>query len=700
MPDTSDSSPSPTALLIASVASLAWLVYVAYALLADGSFLQSAAPRDWVEVAAQAFVPVAACFALVAALKSGQVVHAVSSPETSDLEASEARFTGLVSRVDSVRTLLSRDIDAASASAQTFEANARSNQAILADIVGATEVAAASSASLAATLPAAAAAAEAINRSLIESGAEARRQTDALDQAKRLLISGSKALREEGEAAVVGLSEAVAALAARTVDVSTRSKAELATIAAEADAAFAFTADALLAVREGVGQQSKALAASLAEARATLDLIGGEAARTVARKLEGLAADAATIEARLQVQLQTTELLGTQAERSFKLLDARLAHSADTSQAALDGLGTRVQAVTASIAALGEPLRDTRLAAAELESGVVSLREAALQTIDVLGETLPVRTVEASRAAETMTSELYALASIIDIAHAKATALSEPIAESRQALLQATEGYAAQREAIEAAGLALVVELEQARQLISQVEDQTRDTSLAAATRLVDAMSRVREVAQQTAGTMRNTLDGVISEARDSLATAADSAMRQSFSGPILAQAREAEGIAQAVSERTAASMAALAGTLKLLDGRASERTISLQEASSRDLQAAATLLTDRLASKSVSIASALGKPMNDTDWAQWRRGERNMFNRRALSLLEKRESKALKDLLASDPEFADAARHFTADFDALITRLAQSSDSPVASALLSSDPGRLAAALTEVLAD
>ncbi len=691
---------SPLALLIASVASLAWLVYVAFATLSDGNFLLAAGPRDWVALVAQASVPVAACFAIVAALRRTPPAAPALGVASEVLEESEARFTGLVSRVDSVRALLARDLDAVSGTTQALEASARTSQALLADIVSATQAAAASGESLAASLPQSAEAAAAINRALQDAGAEAGRQTEAVGAAAQRLLESSENMRGQGETVVAALSEALAGLSRRASETGSEGRTMLAGVMADADAAFATTADALLSMREGVAQQSQALAASLAEARATLDLIGGDAARAVGRRLEGLASQAESIEARLQAQIATAELLGTQAERSFKLLDARLTHSADTSQSTLDSLGTRIQTVTATMSALVEPLRETRAATAELESGVASLRESALQTVDILAETLPVRTVEASKAADTMTTELRALASIIDEAHAKAAALADPIAHSRAALLEATEGYAAQRIAIETAGQALVVELEQARQLISQVEDQTRDTSLAAASRLVDAMTRVREVAQQTAGTMRETLDGVIGEARASLATAADTAMRQSFAGPIVAQAREAETIAQAASERTAASMAALAGTLKLLDSRASERSASLEEAASRDLLAAATLLTDRLASKAVSIASALGKPMTDADWAQWRSGERSMFNRRAISMLEKRESRAVKALLASDPEFADAARHYTADFDALVARMGQSPHSPVASALLSSEPGRLAAALIEVLED
>jgi hypothetical protein len=242
-----------------------------------------------------------------------------------------------------------------------------------------------------------------------------------------------------------------------------------------------------------------------------------------------------------------------------------------------------------------------------------------------------------------------------------------------------------------------LVELQQARTLIGELEQQTRDTSLSATTRLVEAMTRVREVATQTTGTVREMLDGVLAEAREALAEAADEAMRRSYAEPIAARAREAEAAASAAAERTASSMAVLASTLKLLEDRSSDRVHQLEEARQEDLLAAASLLTDRLSEAAVSIASALGKPMDAADWAQWRRGERGLFNRRAMALLHRREAKKLKGLVASDPDFARSARYFTVAFDSLVRRF--EAEIPVlATALQGSDQGRLAAALSEVL--
>jgi hypothetical protein len=270
--------------------------------------------------------------------------------------------------------------------------------------------------------------------------------------------------------------------------------------------------------------------------------------------------------------------------------------------------------------------------------------------------------------------------------------------DSQSALEAATASFEAQRQSMQIAGEALVVELEQARQLIAEVEQATEATSLAAATRLVDAMTRVREVAQQTTGTLREMLAGVIGEARDALAEAAGSAMQASFVGPIARQAEAAEQAATAAAQRSAASLAALAQTLKLLDSRAEDRNAELAAAAQRELAAGAEFLTDHLARAAVSIGSALGQPMSDADWARWRSGERTMFRRRAVTLLARAERDRLRTLIETNREFADAARSYTTGFDALLARFDRIGAPGIVTALLDSDSGRLAAALAEAL--
>jgi hypothetical protein len=679
--------------VIATLLGLAWLGFGFWAMMMDGTRPDSIS--GVIQQIGILLMPVAAMYALAAALQNRERIPVLEKSDS--LEETEARVAGAAARINALKDSLSQDLGTLSATADLLETRSREAQRLVSDLTTATSGALEASRVLESVLPQAASAAERLRQALGETGAVAEAQADRAQEAARSVASGLEALSAHGTRSAETLAQALATLEAQAERGRSQSEAGMRAIRSEADSLFELLENTQTAKREATQKQGEAMLAQMQEAWQRLEAMAAAASTHLGERLGELARQAEAIEGRLTAQGALTESLAASGERAFKLLDARLQHSQETSGQSLDRLLARVQGVSTELGRIADPLKESQAATQALESAVRKLRETALQTVDVLGETLPARTVDAGRAAETLTAELMDLVRAIDGAHDKAMALSAPIAESRAALDAASRGYAAQREAIEAAGQALVVELQQARTLIGEVEEQTRDTSLAAATRLVDAMARVREVAAQTTGTMREMLDGVMAEARAALTEAADDAMRRSFAEPIAAKAKEAEAAAAAAAERTASSMAALANTLKLLEDRSADRVVQFEEARQAELLAAASLLTERLADSSVSIASALGRPMDDTDWAQWRKGERGLFNRRAVALLERREAKELKDLLARDAEFARAARDYTNSFDALVRRF-EGQAPALSAALLGSDQGRLAAALSETL--
>ncbi len=679
--------------LVVSLLSLLWLGVAVWAMVHEGGRPDSLFAT--IQAFALILTPVAALFALAAAMGNRERLPTLNAADS--LEDGEARLTGIIARIDALRAGLGAELQELVAAGAALEAQSKGAQALAQQMTAASIAALDAGKLLESAVPEATRQAEALRQALLATGTEAQAQAAQAGTAARALASGLEATRTEGQSAASTLADALALLETRATTARTQSEAGMRSIRGEAESLYEFLENTLVAKREALGRQGETMAGQLEGGYARLEALGGAASEQLGQRLGALLQQADAIEARLKAQAGATEALAAQGERSFQILDARLQHSSETSRTALERLATRINEVGLELAALTQPLKDTQGAAQDLDGAVKTLRETALQTVDVLGETLPARTVEAGRAAETLSAELRALVSSIDDAHLKAAGLALPIAESRAAIDTASEAFAAQRTAIEAAGQALVVELTQARNLIGEVEEQTRDTSLSAATRLVEAMARVREVATQATGTMREMLDGVLAEARDSLSATADQAMKRSFVEPIAEQARAAEAAASAAAERTASSMAALAATLKLLEERGSDRMGAFETAQQQDLLAAAALLTDRLSQASVSIASALGKPMDDADWAQWRRGERGLFNRRTLSLLEKREAREVKALLEKDPGFAQAAKDYTAAFDALVKRF-EGTTPILATALQGSEQGRLAAALSEVL--
>lgn len=682
-----------TSFLVVSLLSVLWLGFAVWSMANEGMKLSNTS--QVMQAMAILLTPVAALYALASALNNRERLPTLQAPDS--LEETESRLSGVATRIEALRGSLAVELEGLGAAAAALEAQSKSAHKLVQDLAAASAGATEASRSLETIVPQAVHAAETLRLTLASTGTEAEAQASRSEAAARALTESLEALGNRGETASGSLGQALAQLEAQAERSRAQSEAGIRSIRGETDSLFEVLENTLIAKRETLARQGEAMVQQLSDAYARLEAFANASAEQLASRLEALGQQAETIESRLKAQASSTEALAASGERAFQLLDARLAHSSETSRSSLDRLSTRVQEVSSELNRLTQPLKETQGAAQELETAVLSLKETALQTVDVLGQTIPERTVDASRAAETLSADLQALVQALDGAYARALSLAEPVAQTQAVLNQASEAYANQRSAIEAAGQALVAELQQARTLIGEVEEQTRDTSLSAATRLVDAMTRVREVASQTTGTMREMLDGLLAEARESLSAAADEAMRHSFAEPVAKRAREAEAAAASAAERTAGSMAALANTLKLLEDRTSDRVVKFEAAQQADLLAAAALLTDKLDHSSVSIASALGRPMDDSDWALWRKGERSLFNRRTLALLDKREAKELKALIGSDAEFARNASEYSAAFDALVRRF-EGQAPALAAALQGSDQGRLAAALREAL--
>lgn len=693
-------------LILAAIASIVWLGLAGSVLVRDlpGEAYDILALLALLQLAGTMLAGPAAFFALAAAILAARRAHAAHSflddaafagaNAIEALEDAEARLTGIVTRVNAVREVLASDMETFAQTASGLTTHVENAGAAVSSLRESSQEAHAAGERLATLVPTTMDAANRLQAALRETGEGMERESGRMDMARQSLLTDTRTLGETGDNILKKLGEGYEALHAQATQSQTASTDSMKAMSAEADA-----------LLEKCRQATAHMNQVILDAEERLNQLGGDTARDIALRLETLVSGAASFDHQLKAQIQQTEALAATAERTFQLLDARITHNETTSKAVLERLSGRVAQLSGSVDGLFDPLKAGKIEIDQLDIAVSGLRATISETIEALGQSLPSKTEAAKAATHGMAQELRALMVAIDDAQRRAQELIIPIQESRATIDEAALGYARQREAIAIAAEALVVELNQARLLIAEVEQQTETTSLAAATRLVDAMARVRDVATQTSTTVRSALDGVIDNARDSLSQAAFTAMQQNFSIPIAEQAQLAEqaaaqaaDTARQAAERTAASMTALAGTLKRLDQRIESRLLDMETAAQQDMLASAQLLTDRLAAHSITLAASLGKPMTDTDWAQWRKGERGMFNRRTLSLLDRKDARELKQLMGTDAEFAGTAQRYTAEFDALLKRIDPSDTSPLIPALLSSEYGRLAATLHEAL--
>ena len=88
-----------------------------------------------------------------------------------------------------------------------------------------------------------------------------------------------------------------------------------------------------------------------------------------------------------------------------------------------------------------------------------------------------------------------------------------------------------------------------------------------------------------------------------------------------------------------------------------------------------------------------------DAAWAAYLKGDRGVFTRRAVKLLESGEARAILRHYEEEPDFRDQVNRYIHDFEAMLRRiLADRDGSALSITLLSSDMGKLYVALAQAI--
>ena len=557
-----------------------------------------------------------------------------------------------------------------------------------------------------AVLPQAEDQAKAIAAALSTGAGEAHRQLGEIDN----LVAASRGRSDEARAAIEAaaqrLAEAIGAIDAVSSSASERLTTRAAALTESANSAMDRTAAAVDAARSGIEVQVEAVRASTEQARVVLEGFSGETSRQVADRFADAATQAERLTREMAEQEARSRSLIDAVERGFAVLDAKLANASQSSSAVLDRLNERLSAVRDQMHDLATPLTGTQTATRDLEAAVAALRVTASESADALATILPDQLEQTSQAVATVRETVGSLAADIAALKAGTVDMTAPVEQGRAAIDAMIAALDGQRDSLAASVGDINSRLEEARSLAAGVDADAQRAALTATTRLVEAMTRVREVALQAEGTMRTTLEGVVAEARDAIAAASQEAMRDSFTKRVRVEIAEVEAVsekvaqaAQNTAERLSRQMISVAETAAAVEARIVQADARLEQASQDDLARRSGLLIEALNSSSIDIAKALSTEVADTAWASYLKGDRSIFTRRAVRLLDGGDARAVAKRYGEDPEFRDSVTRYVHDFEALMRRtLAERDGSPLSVALLSSDVGKLYVALAQAM--
>ncbi|MGU3391060.1 hypothetical protein [Sphingomonas sp. M1A8_2b] len=553
-----------------------------------------------------------------------------------------------------------------------------------------------------------------------------RAQADIDDVAKRLERTGLSAsehaaaldaqivaLAERGREADAMASGAAQRLAAHIVRMEATSQtagAHLESVtdgmSAAVDALLNRTADAVDLSRRGIAAQGDAMLAMVGANQAAIDSAARDSAEALALRIAAVEDAIERVAIRLDLQRSAGDRIVDDLHTGLGDVETRIE--------ALHRHGTeRTQSLAASISALGgsaDAMTEALRAGDDMAQRTIATTETLLVALDAaareIDETMP-------EALGRLDSHVLASKSIVVSARPELLALVTA-AESTHDAIEAIAGVIGeQRLVLDHLSTDLLNTLNTGRakadalgQMVDEVIGRTQHFAEDAAPQLIEALHRVRDTAAVAADKARETLSKVIPEAAAALEAASADAMRRATNDTVERQVRaiidttdSAVAAATQATERLSHQVQAIVDQTAIVETRIEDARAERDEAERDTFARRVSLLIESLNSASIDITKAIAPEISDSAWGAYLKGDRGVFTRRAVRILDASEVREIAALYDDNEAFRDMVNRYIHDFEAMLRAiLTQRDGSPLGVTLLSSDMGKLYVALAQAI--
>lgn len=539
-----------------------------------------------------------------------------------------------------------------------------------------------------------------------EAGLVAHQQGANLEA--RLAALGEEAAKaaQTGEASTASILEAIVALQEQTKE----TESDLLAASAQVTDAHDLT----------LAKMTQVAATARDDMASTVTAMAGQMETSWRQFREGVDDAGTLMNAKLAVARDAGAALGDQlsahADASDALASRITAHVDDVRQQ-LEVLDV---SVSASTGVIGRAIDDTKAQLGafmqEVQSGnasahqLITHAESLLLALDAvtreLDETLPHaldRIASHGKATQTSLSQLRPL---LDASELVAQSTMSHV-NAVQATLKSNEeqmaGHATSQQALVDRINGSLADAETA---LAKLRDGADEFTEQGGARMIATLGEVRATADSAADEARLTLEKLVSGAREAMQATATDAIDAAFKTEIVAQLTAIEDAsARAVAAANSAADRLMRQLITIMDTSASvEQRVSEAEqaiaASDRDsLAKQVGLLTEALKSTAIDVTKIMSSEVSDTAWDAYLKGDRGVFARRAVKLIDNSETKEILRLYQADDGFRASVNQFIHDFEAMLRLLIGARDgSAISVTLLSSDIGKLYVALAQAI--
>ena len=475
---------------------------------------------------------------------------------------------------------------------------------------------------------------------------------------------------------------------------------------AAVDGAMARASTSIDQVRDSLEVQGQTMLAMIEQSRSAFESAGVDSTRQIAERLELVGTRIENLAQRLAEQDSASQALADRLSGLLASLDEQLNAIGQSG----DSQGER----------LGESLSQLRDVAAKLHGEIQEGDGLAGALIDRTQQMAEAASALAAQMRGEVTSALESVSAQAERTGATAEAIIPSVENIQAAAALAADSMTISEDSLnrqqEALGILLstlhdgVREADEKLTALGAVigETDAGASQLAKQTgpELIDALVRVRDAANQAANHAREAIAAVIPESVDALVSASREAVGQGITGPVKDEieeigtaAQQAVSVARQASERLTRQLLAIGDTAATIEARIEEDRSAREEKEAENLTRRVALLMEAINSTSVDLNKVLSNEVADTAWAAYLKGDRGVFTRRAVRLLESGEAREIQRQYEREPDFRDQVNRYVHDFEAMLRRvLADREGTTMGVTLLSSDMGKLYVALAQAI--
>ena len=514
----------------------------------------------------------------------------------------------------------------------------------------------------------------------------------------------------EAEDVTGGAAQKLAAHLARVEGLSTAAEARLVgasdTMTHAIDGALDRASVASDAARRAMDAQGAAMLALVEQSEAALTRTGDEAAKAVAARVAAVTERIETLGALLHRYGEDSAAIVDDVGVGIDRIDARFEAIDGEATARNDRLGTALGALGDHATTLSHALDQSGGTAQTLIARAETLLTALDAVTREVDEALPA-------AFERLDAKGDASRERLTVVGPEVARLEREAGSALDRLIEAEGVLSNQRQALATLGDETDARIAASRdaaeafiRVVTDADTTARAIATGAGAELVDAMVRVRETAQTAAERARTAIGEVIPASAAQLAAATQAALTDAVSAQVEVQiaelaatAERAVAAANAASDRLMRQMLTIADTSAQIETRIAEAHAEVEHADRDNFARRVALLIESLNSTSIDVTKILSNDVTDSAWAAYLRGDRGVFTRRAVRLLDQGEVREIARHYADDPAFREQLNRYVHDFEAMLRNVLATRDgSPLGVALLSSDMGKLYVALAQAI--